>query len=197
MPAARYTCVPLYLNYSRGKRKTSWHSALARPQAGDTNTMPGRTETVPCQVPIKPQLPLTPTLTSFPRSQYKTGKTLGEGTYSVIKEAVSIKTGAFYACKIIDKKLMNGREYLVGSFPQSIILCVDYRPNPSQVKNEISALKKVSKSHRNIITLHDYFEVLSMSFRYHIPTQSSVVHLPSDYPPSLPLLRSLHWWRTV
>ena len=28
-----------------------------------------------------------------------------------------------------------------------------------QVRNEISVLKRVSKGHRNIVTLHDYFEV--------------------------------------
>ena len=34
-----------------------------------------------------------------------------------------------------------------------------------QVRNEIAVLKKISKSHPNIVTLHDYFEVLSMSSR--------------------------------
>lgn len=46
-------------------------------------------------------------------SQYKTGKTLGSGTYAVVKEAVHTKTGKFYACKVISKKLMEGREYMV------------------------------------------------------------------------------------
>lgn len=48
-----------------------------------------------------------------PPSQYKTGKTLGSGTYAVVKEAVHTKTGKFYACKVISKKLMEGREYMV------------------------------------------------------------------------------------
>ncbi|KAH8080717.1 Pkinase-domain-containing protein [Cristinia sonorae] len=70
--------------------------------------------------------------------QYRTGKTLGSGTYAIVKEAVHIKTGKYYACKVINKKLMEGREYMV--------------------RNEIAVLKKVSQGHRNIVTLHDYFE---------------------------------------
>ncbi|KAI5117907.1 hypothetical protein M0805_003601 [Coniferiporia weirii] len=70
--------------------------------------------------------------------QYRTGKTLGSGTYAVVKEAVHIKTGVYYACKVINKKLMEGREYMV--------------------RNEIAVLKRVSKGHKNIVTLHDYFE---------------------------------------
>lgn len=31
----------------------------------------------------------------------------------------------------------------------------------TQVRNEIAVLKKVSSGHRNIVTLHDYFEVRS------------------------------------
>ena len=36
-----------------------------------------------------------------------------------------------------------------------------WRTNPKgpQVRNEIAVLKKVSSGHRNIVTLHDYFEV--------------------------------------
>lgn len=70
--------------------------------------------------------------------QYRTGKTLGSGTYAVVKEAVHIKTGTYYACKVINKKLMEGREHMV--------------------RNEIAVLKHVSRGHRNIVTLHDYFE---------------------------------------
>lgn len=47
------------------------------------------------------------------RLQYRTGKTLGSGTYAVVKEAVHVKTGKYYACKVINKKLMEGREYMV------------------------------------------------------------------------------------
>jgi serine/threonine protein kinase len=46
-------------------------------------------------------------------SQYRTGKTLGSGTYAIVKEAIHINTGKYYACKVINKKLMEGREYMV------------------------------------------------------------------------------------
>lgn len=72
---------------------------------------------------------------------YKVGKTLGQGTYAVVKEAVHIKTGEYYACKVISKKLMEGREHMV--------------------RNEIAALKKVSQGHRSIVTLVDYFETMN------------------------------------
>jgi len=70
--------------------------------------------------------------------QYRTGKTLGSGTYAIVKEAVQIKTGQYYACKVINKKLMEGREHMV--------------------RNEIAVLKRVTAGHKNIVTLHDYFE---------------------------------------
>jgi serine/threonine protein kinase len=70
--------------------------------------------------------------------QYRTGKTLGSGTYAIVKEAVHVHTGKYYACKVINKKLMEGREYMV--------------------RNEIAVLKRVSSGHVNIVTLHDYFE---------------------------------------
>ena len=73
--------------------------------------MPTAPVTVPCQV------------TSFFNGgamiliggyhQYRTGKTLGSGTYAIVKEAVHIKTGKYYACKVINKKLMEGREFMV------------------------------------------------------------------------------------
>ncbi|KAF9269509.1 Pkinase-domain-containing protein [Marasmius fiardii PR-910] len=70
--------------------------------------------------------------------QYRTGKTLGSGTYAIVKEAIHIKTGKYFACKVINKKLMEGREYMV--------------------RNEIAVLKRISSGNRNIVTLHDYFE---------------------------------------
>ncbi|CEH15050.1 camk camk1 protein kinase [Ceraceosorus bombacis] len=72
---------------------------------------------------------------------YKTGRTLGQGTYAVVKEAVHISTGKYYACKVISKRLMEGREHMV--------------------RNEIAALKKVSQGHRSIVTLVDYFETMN------------------------------------
>ncbi|KAI6251524.1 Calcium/calmodulin-dependent protein kinase cmkB [Erysiphe necator] len=70
--------------------------------------------------------------------QYKTGKTLGSGSYSIVKECVHIKTGRFYAAKVINKRLMTGREHMV--------------------RNEIAILKCVSMGHQNVLTLVDFFE---------------------------------------
>ncbi|KAI0389082.1 kinase-like domain-containing protein [Xylariaceae sp. FL0594] len=73
--------------------------------------------------------------------RYKVGKTLGAGSYSVVKECVHIDTGRYYAAKVINKKLMAGREHMV--------------------RNEIAVLKKVSMGHLNILTLVDYFETMN------------------------------------
>ncbi|KKK16379.1 calcium/calmodulin dependent protein, partial [Aspergillus rambellii] len=73
--------------------------------------------------------------------RYKTGKTLGAGSYSVVKECVHIDTGRYYAAKVINKRLMQGREHMV--------------------RNEIAILKKVSMGHQNILTLVDYFETMN------------------------------------
>ncbi|KAJ3488539.1 hypothetical protein NLJ89_g11604 [Agrocybe chaxingu] len=70
--------------------------------------------------------------------QYRTGKTLGSGTYAIVKEAIHIQSGKYYACKVINKRLMEGREHMV--------------------RNEIAVLKRVSSGHPNVVTLHDYFE---------------------------------------
>ncbi|KAJ3415986.1 hypothetical protein HDV05_003583 [Chytridiales sp. JEL 0842] len=67
-----------------------------------------------------------------------TGRTLGQGSYATVKEAIQIGTGERFAVKVISKKLMQGREHMI--------------------LNEIDVLKRVSKGHRNIVTLHDYFE---------------------------------------
>jgi serine/threonine protein kinase len=45
--------------------------------------------------------------------RYKTGKVLGAGSYSVVKECVHIETGRYYAAKVINKRLMQGREHMV------------------------------------------------------------------------------------
>lgn len=73
--------------------------------------------------------------------RYKVGKTLGAGSYSVVKECVHIDTGRYYAAKVINKRLMAGREHMV--------------------RNEIAVLKKVSMGHQNILTLVDYFETIN------------------------------------
>ena len=45
--------------------------------------------------------------------RYKVGKTLGAGSYSVVKECVHIDTERYYAAKVINKRLMAGREHMV------------------------------------------------------------------------------------
>ena len=51
--------------------------------------------------------------------RYKTGKTLGAGSYSVVKECVHIDTGRYYAAKVINKRMMAGREHMVcGILPE-------------------------------------------------------------------------------
>ncbi|KAJ7892863.1 kinase-like domain-containing protein [Mycena olivaceomarginata] len=70
--------------------------------------------------------------------QYGTGRLLGRGTYAIVREATHLETGEVYACKIINKKLVQGKEDLV--------------------RNEIAVLKRISGGNPNIITLQDYFE---------------------------------------
>ncbi|KAF9952119.1 hypothetical protein BGZ70_000721 [Mortierella alpina] len=73
--------------------------------------------------------------------KYRTGRTLGEGTYAVVKEAVHIETGKKYAVKVISKKLMEGKEHMI--------------------RNEIAVLRRISVGHANILTLADYFETFN------------------------------------
>ncbi|KAJ7768613.1 kinase-like domain-containing protein [Mycena maculata] len=70
--------------------------------------------------------------------KYRTGRMLGSGTYAIVREAIHIETEEPYACKIINKQLLEGREYLV--------------------RNEIAVLKRISSGHPNIVALRDYFE---------------------------------------
>ncbi|KAJ6570502.1 Pkinase-domain-containing protein [Mycena vulgaris] len=80
--------------------------------------------------------PMTATVPAL----YRTGKTLGRGPHAIVKKAIHIKTGKYYACKILNKKFMEGKEHMM--------------------RNEISVLKRLSGGHRNIVGLHDYFETL-------------------------------------
>ncbi|GAN10165.1 CAMK/CAMK1 protein kinase [Mucor ambiguus] len=73
--------------------------------------------------------------------KYKTGRVLGNGTYATVKEAMRIDTGKYYACKIINKKLMEGREHMI--------------------RNEINILKRISQGNKNILSLVDYFETVN------------------------------------
>jgi calcium/calmodulin-dependent protein kinase I len=59
----------------------------------------------------------------------------------VVKEAQRISDGGYFACKVISKRLMEGREHMV--------------------RNEILALKKVSQGNKHIVTLVDYFETMN------------------------------------
>lgn len=123
---------------SNPSSQTTATSADRHHEQGDT-ARPPTPPTKPISRPkSSSQTPMAPPgLTTVP-CQYRTGKTLGSGTYAIVKEAVHIKTGEYYACKVINKKLMEGREYMV--------------------RNEIAVLKKISSGHPNIVTLHDYFE---------------------------------------
>jgi calcium/calmodulin-dependent protein kinase I len=47
------------------------------------------------------------------------GRTLGSGNYAIVKEAIHIKTGQYYACKVINKNFMEGREQMVSPSPFS------------------------------------------------------------------------------
>ncbi|TPX37969.1 hypothetical protein SmJEL517_g00255 [Synchytrium microbalum] len=89
-------------------------------------------------MPTQPQPPAA----SLSPCEYRTGKTLGQGSYATVKEATHIKDGQKYACKIISKKLMQGKEYMI--------------------LNEIDILKKVSKGHHNIVTLWDLYLVMDL-----------------------------------
>jgi len=44
---------------------------------------------------------------------YKIGKTLGTGNFSVVKRAVNRETNAEFAIKIIDKKMVEGKEEMI------------------------------------------------------------------------------------
>ncbi|KAF8938923.1 hypothetical protein BGZ58_011142 [Dissophora ornata] len=83
----------------------------------------------------------TPATPAIVPCRYRTGRTLGQGTYAVVKEAVQIETGKRYAVKVINKKLMEGKEHMI--------------------RNEISVLRRISIGHANILTLVDYFETLN------------------------------------
>jgi serine/threonine protein kinase len=73
--------------------------------------------------------------TQLAQCEYKTGKTLGQGSYATVKEAIKIETGERFACKVLSKALMKGREHMI--------------------VNEIEVLRKISLGHPNIVTLYD------------------------------------------
>ncbi len=62
--------------------------------------------------------------------RYKVGKTLGAGSYSVVKECVHIDTGRYYAAKVINKRLMAGREHMVRELSSSAVRRAEERGSP-------------------------------------------------------------------
>lgn len=77
-----------------------------------------------------------------------------------------IDTGRYYAAKVINKRLMAGREHMV--------------------RNEIAVLKKVSMGHQNILTLVDYFETMNNRTSFWISRKELLVDCSSvsGYGPS-------------
>lgn len=95
-------------------------------------------------------------------SKYKTGKTLGAGTLSVVKECVHIDTGVFYLAKVIKKTLLAGKEHKVCRTwikKYSVLLLMHYCT--TQFRDRIAILKKVSIGHQNILTIADWFETMN------------------------------------
>jgi calcium/calmodulin-dependent protein kinase I len=74
-------------------------------------------------------------VSDFPdRNQYKFGRTLGAGTYGIVREAE--QNGNKYAIKIILKKNVKGNEKMV--------------------YDELEMLQRMK--HPNIVRFHDWFE---------------------------------------
>ncbi|EGV64116.1 Calcium/calmodulin-dependent protein kinase type I [Yamadazyma tenuis] len=71
-------------------------------------------------------------------------KALGEGSYSTVFECKNIKTSRHYAAKRYTKKLVYGIE--------------------DMLQNEFSVLKAISQSHKNLLSLVDYFETEQFFF---------------------------------
>ncbi|KAF8497390.1 hypothetical protein F5888DRAFT_1634361 [Russula emetica] len=80
-------------------------------------------------------------------------------TYSVLKEALHIKTGKYYACKMINKKLVAGREFIIW--------------------NEIAVLKRVSNVRQNIVTVYLVFDLFSGGSLFDRISVKGIVTLPN------------------
>eukprot|EP00833_Pecoramyces_ruminatium_P004534 jgi/Orpsp1_1/1178566/evm.model.c7180000065881.1 len=70
------------------------------------------------------------------KDYYNIGKTLGVGSFAIVKECVNKKTGESFAVKIIDKKHIEGQE--------------------SMIKSEVNVIKQLR--HPNIICLKEFYE---------------------------------------
>ncbi|KIK62804.1 hypothetical protein GYMLUDRAFT_164135, partial [Collybiopsis luxurians FD-317 M1] len=73
--------------------------------------------------------------------QYRAGKTLGFGTYSIVKEMIHVKTGKVYACKVSSRKSKINKQRM-----------------KAMILNEIDMLTRISGGTENMIILSDYFE---------------------------------------
>ncbi|RKP34303.1 kinase-like domain-containing protein, partial [Dimargaris cristalligena] len=71
--------------------------------------------------------------------QYKIGRVIGSGTFSVVKEAYHIQTGERFAAKVIPKQLLRGGKVQL-------------------LHNEVGILRHLSRGHPNLLQLHDCFE---------------------------------------
>ena len=91
-------------------------------------------------------------LTECPRAQYRFGRTLGAGTYGIVREAEC--GGERFAIKIILKKNVKGNEKMV--------------------YDEMVLLQRMK--HPNIVRFHDWFESKVLSYPTFISeTQSTHV----------------------
>ncbi|KIK62803.1 hypothetical protein GYMLUDRAFT_72534 [Collybiopsis luxurians FD-317 M1] len=89
---------------------------------------------------------------SKPSRNYQTGRTLGSGTYSVVKEVVDVETG-----KEMNKEHTRGHK--------------------DMVLNEIEMLRRISGGTKNMITLSDYFETShNIYICYDLCTGGNVFH---------------------
>ncbi|KAG2735844.1 hypothetical protein G9P44_002058 [Scheffersomyces stipitis] len=73
-----------------------------------------------------------------PCKYYVSKNKLGNGTFSSVYECKNKFTGSHYAAKMYKKRMVHGLEMML--------------------QNEFQVLKRISRSHRNILALVDYFE---------------------------------------
>ena len=78
---------------------------------------------------------------------------MGSGTYAIVKEAVHIKTGQYYACKVINKKLMEGREYMVSKY--ILLHLLSSRSPPALFKIAVGCQRQMAGRFRAALTDDD------------------------------------------
>ena len=92
-------------------------NAVARPLASETVRLNDIDDspslaTIPCQVFSSSDDGSSDTKEAIP-AVVPNWETLRSTTHGILKEAVHMKTGKYYACKVINKKLSEGREFMV------------------------------------------------------------------------------------